>query len=156
MSRAYAKSLCFSLLCVGALGAVGCGPPRVPPATVEDLMQDRVTLDGIVMKCNSSPHLARTDPDCDNARIAIERIATRNEVADDAKRQEEFEHKREELRLAQEREHTAKVPAKVDAYHLPLVNVEASAAPAPAPAPAPAAAPAPAEHSAPIVGQTNQ
>jgi len=128
-------------------------------------MQDRVTLDGIVMKCNSSPHLAHTDPDCENARIAIERLATRNEAADDAKRQAEFERKREELRLAQEREHTAKVPAKVDAYHLPLVNVEAPAAPAPAPAPAapstapapaaPATAPAPAEHSAPIVGQTN-
>jgi len=155
MLRAYAKSLCFSLLCVGALGAVGCGPPRVPPATVEDLMQDRVTLDGIVMKCNASPHMARTDPDCENARIAIERLATRNESVDAAKRQEEFERKREELRVSQQREHTAKEPTKVDAYHLPLVPVEPPPA-APAPASAPASAPAPADHSAPVVGQTNQ
>ena len=110
-------------------------------------MQDRVTLDGIVMKCNSSPHMARTDPDCESARIAIERLATRNEAVDAAKRQEEFERKREELRLAQAKEQAAKATnTKVDAYHLPLVPVEP---------PASAAAPV-TEPAAPVVGQTNQ
>ncbi len=151
MSRIHGKNLVFCLVCLAAIGAEGCGPPRVPPATVTDLMEDRVTLDGIIMKCNNDARMARTDVECENARIAIERLATRNEAEDNAKRQAEFERKREELRLAQEREMAAKVATtpKVDAYHLPLMPVE------PAPASAATPPPPPAVQSTPVVGQTN-
>ncbi len=139
MSRAYAKTLYLSLLCVAAIGAAGCKQPRVPPATVSDLMQDRVTLDGIVMKCNNNQRMAHNDADCETARVAIERLASRNEAEETAKRQEEFERKREELRIAQDKAQAAKASTgKMDAYHLPLVPVEPPASPAP------------------IVGQTNQ
>jgi len=82
-------------------------------------------LDGVLMKCNQNPK-ARTDSDCINARIAIERLASRNEPAEEVKRAEEFERSREQRRLAQEKqrqEEEAKKP-KMDAYHLPLVPVE--------------------------------
>ena len=64
----------FILAC-GCLGAVilataACSPKRIPPMTVADLMEDRVTLDGVLMKCNQNPGTARTDSDCLNARIA--------------------------------------------------------------------------------------
>jgi hypothetical protein len=135
------------LVCLAAVGAAGCKPPRVPPATVTDLMEDRVTLDGIVMKCNNNPRMAKTDVECENARIAIARLAARNEADDTAKREEEFERKREELRLAQEKERAAKASApKVDAYHLPLVPVEPPAASVAAP---------PATADTPVVGRTN-
>ncbi len=94
--------------------------------TVEDLMEDRVTLDGVLLKCDQSPPKAR-DSDCLNARIAVERLAKDHEhdPAEDKKHEEEFERRREELRVAQEklrRDQEAKT--KVDAYSLPVVPVD--------------------------------
>jgi hypothetical protein len=128
-----------SIIACGCLGAVilataACSPKRIPPMSVTDLMEDRVTLDGVLMKCNRNPSKARTDSDCLNARIAIERLASKNEPAEEARRREEFEHSREKLRLAQDkqrREQEAKT--KVDAYHLPLVPMEPTPPPAPPP-----------------------
>jgi hypothetical protein len=108
--------------------------------SVTDLMEDRVMLDGVLMKCDQNHAKARTDSDCINARIAIERLASQKEPAEEAQRAAEFERNREQLRVSQDKqrqEQEAKNP-KVDAYHLPLVPVE------PAPAAAP---PAPAETS---------
>src|ERR1700730_5330237 len=113
------------IVACGCLGAVilamaACSPRRIPPTTVTDLMEDRVMLDGVLMKCNQNPSKARTDSDCLNARIAIERLASQTEPAEEAKRAEEFERSREQRRLAQEKqrqEEEAKKP-KMDAYHL--------------------------------------
>src|ERR1700693_70586 len=43
--------------CLGAviLGMAACSPRRIPPMSVTDLMEDRVTLDGVLMKCNGPP-----------------------------------------------------------------------------------------------------
>ena len=120
--------------CLGAaiLGTAACSPKRIPPMSVTDLMEDRVTLDGVLMKCNRNPSKARNDSDCLNARIAIERLAGRNRPAEEAKRAEEFEHSREKLRLAQERQRQEQESkTTVDVYHLPLVPVEATPAPQP-------------------------
>lgn len=120
--------------CLGAaiLGTAACSPKRIPPMSVTDLMEDRVTLDGVLMKCNRNPSKARNDSDCLNARIAIERLASRNQPAEEAKRAEEFEHSREKLRLAQERQRQEQESkTTVDVYHLPLVPVEATPAPQP-------------------------
>ena len=61
--------------------------------TVSDLMDDRVTLDGVLMKCNRNIAESRTNPDCLNARVAIERLAAQNDnqPAQEAKRKEDFE-----------------------------------------------------------------
>jgi hypothetical protein len=101
--------------------------------TVTDLMEDRVTLDGVLMKCNRNQSKSRTDADCANARIAIERLASQHEPAEEAKRAEQFERSREQLRSAQDKqrqEQEAKNP-KMDAYHLPVIPVEPPAPPAP-------------------------
>src|SRR6202166_1368935 len=114
-----------SIIACGCLGAVmtatvACSPRRIPPTTVTDLMEDRVTLDGVLMKCNQNPSRARTDSDCVNARIAIERLASRTEPAQEAKRTEEFEQSREKRRLAQEKQRQEQeAKTKVDAYPLP-------------------------------------
>src|ERR1700728_3844055 len=120
-----------SIVAVGCLGAAvlataACSPRVVASMTVTDLMEDRVSLDGVLMKCNQNESKARNDTECLNARIAIERLANRSEPAEEAKRAAEFERSREQLRLAQEKrrqEEEAKNP-KVDAYHLPLVPVD--------------------------------
>jgi len=120
--------------------------------TVSELMEDRVTLDGVLMKCNQNTAKARTDADCLNARIAIERLASQSEPAEEAKRTEEFERSREQLRLSQEKQRQEKEARnpKVDAYHLPLVPVD----PTPSP-PVPTQSQQPSDTSPPIVSQSN-
>jgi hypothetical protein len=121
--------------------------------SVTDLMEDRVLLDGVLMKCNQNLSKARTDSDCLNARIAIERLASETEPAQEEKRREEFERSREQLRMSQDKlrqEQEAK--GKVDAYHLPLVPVEP---PAGSPsAPAPSRQIPPSGSNSPIVSQS--
>ena len=105
--------------------ATACSPRRIPPLTVADLMEDRVLLDGVLMKCNRDPGKARTSSDCLNARIAIERLAARIDPAEEAKRVEDFERSREQLRLAEaKKRQELESKTKVDAYHLPVMPVE--------------------------------
>ena len=129
------------------LGLAACTPRQAPAMTVADLMEDRVTLDGVLMKCNQNPSQARADADCLNARIAIERLANQSESAEQAKRTAEFERSRDQLRSAQDKlrqEEEAKT--KVDAYHLPLVPVDP---------PPPEATPAPDNAKSTAPGRTN-
>jgi hypothetical protein len=124
-------------VCAALLAVLGCAPRRIPPVTVEELMEDRVTLDGILLKCDQAPAKVQNPSDCENARIANERLATQRIDPEVAKRrQADFEKAREQLRLAQDKlrqEQEAKT--KVDAYSLPLVPVDpAAAAKAAAPA----------------------
>ncbi len=131
-----------ALLCAAVITAAACSPHRIPPLTVADLMEDRVKLDGVILKCNQDPARARSDADCVNARIAVERLGSQHDALSEAKSAEEFERSREQLRelqLKQRQEDEAR--RKVDAYHLPLVPVEPNA---------------PAKDSqSPIVGQTS-
>jgi hypothetical protein len=121
-----------------------CSPRhhQAQPMSVSDLMEDRVTLDGVLMKCNRNV-ASHTDPDCLNARIAIERLDAQNEdkPAREAKRQEDFERSREQLRALQDKQRQEQqAKTKVDVYHLPVMPVEQP--------------PAPKDPQSPIVGQT--
>jgi len=134
-------------LCAAIIAVLGCAPRRIPPLTVEDLMEDRVTLDGILLKCDQDPTKVRNPSDCESARIANERLAAqRVDPEVEKRRQVEFEKAREQLRLAQDKlrqEQEAKT--KVDAYTLPVVPVDPAAS---AKGAAPTAA-APADASGP-------
>lgn len=119
-----------SLIVCGCVAAVvvataACSPRRIPPMTVSDLMEDRVALDGVLMKCNRDPGKARNDSDCLNARIAIERLAARVDPSVEAKRVEDFERSREQLRITEDKKRQEQESkAKVDAYHLPVIPVD--------------------------------
>ena len=129
MNHTVTQIIVSGWLVAGLLGASGCAPKRIPPMTVSDLMEDRVTLDGVLMKCNQDPSKARNESDCLNARIAIERLAKNVDPSETAKRDAEFERRRERLRQAQERARAdQESKAKVDPYSLPVVPVD----PAPA------------------------
>lgn len=115
--------------CLGAviLATTGCSPRRIPPLTVADLMEDRVLLDGVLMRCNQNQSKARTDSDCLNARVAIERLASQSDPAKEAKRTEDFERSRDQLRMNQDKQRKEQeAKTKIDAYHLPLVPVESA------------------------------
>jgi hypothetical protein len=120
----------FACACLAWSGLAACSHPHTPPASVDDLMDDRVALDGLLMKCNANPQMSLKDPDCETARTASVRLAVQNERVDVDKRQEEFEHSRDALRQAQERLRAAEESAsKVDAYHLPVLPVDSPATP---------------------------
>jgi hypothetical protein len=131
--------------CIAAsmLATAACSPRRIPPMTVTDLMEDRVALDGVLMKCNRDPGKARKDSDCLNARIAIERLAAQVDPAVEAKRVEDFERSREQLRISEQKKRQQELDSKpkVDAYHLPVIPVEPT--------------PAPKDPQSPTVSQTN-
>jgi hypothetical protein len=115
----------YSALSAALFVSIACSPKRIPPMTVSELMEDRVTLDGVMLKCNQSPAKARNDSDCLNARIAIERLAKDVDPAEEAKHNAEFERSREQLRQAQEKvRQEQEARTKVDAYNLPVVPVE--------------------------------
>jgi crotonobetainyl-CoA:carnitine CoA-transferase CaiB-like acyl-CoA transferase len=112
----------------GALLAVtACSPVHVPAPTLSDMLEDRVLLDGIILKCNSDLDMSRNDPQCATARIALARIAADTEAAERAARQADFERRREQLRQAEERQRRAEEAAnKVDPYTLPVVPLDAA------------------------------
>jgi hypothetical protein len=110
--------------------------------SISDLMEDRVKLDGLLIKCSQHSNAPHEDIDCVNARIAAQRLDAEKQTAVEAKRAEEFEHNREQLRAQRDRERQeqeAKIK-KVDAYNLPLVPVESN--------------PPPKDPQSPIVGRT--
>ena len=115
----FVRACCCALI----LPAAACGPREPAAMTVADLMDDRVALDGVLMKCNEDASRAGNDA-CVNARAASERLAHLNEAAREAKRAEEFERNREKLRLVDEQRRREEEARKVDAYHLPVVPVD--------------------------------
>jgi hypothetical protein len=135
-------------LCAAILAVSGCAPRRIPPLTVEDLMEDRVTLDGVLLKCDQDPTKVRNPSDCESARIANERLASqRVDPGVDKRRQADFEKAREQLRLAQDKVRQAQeAKTKVDAYTLPVIPVDPAAASAKGAAPD---VPPPADSSGP-------
>jgi len=142
MPISFKSILVCGCIAAAALSAAACSPRRIPAVTVADLMEDRVALDGVLMKCNRNPSKARSDSDCLNARIAIERLASRVDPAAEAKRVEEFERSRDQLRAAEEKKKQDKESkTKVDAYHLPVIPVDPT--------------PAPKDPQSPTVSQTN-
>lgn len=99
-------------------------------------------LDGVLMKCNGNQPQARNEVECQNARIAIDRLASRSDPAEEAKRNAEFERNREQLRLSQDKKRQEQeAKTKVDAYHLPVVPVDPP--------------PAPSDANPPVVSQAN-
>ena len=126
-------------LVAAILGSAACTPKHIPAMTVQDLMEDRVTLDGVLLKCNEHSAKARNESDCLTARIAVERLAKDVDPAEETRRNAEFERSRERLRLAQEKvRHDQEAKTKVDAYNLPLVPVESVTSNGGAPGTAPA------------------
>jgi hypothetical protein len=124
MHSALQKAGILGLVGAAAIAVVACSPPAAHRVSAEDLMEDRVMLDGVLLKCDQDSGKARSDADCENARIAVERLASQQERADETKRREEFEHSREQLRLAQEKQRDMAAKPKLDGYSLPVVPVD--------------------------------
>jgi hypothetical protein len=105
-----------------------CKSRHEPLASVEDLMEDRLTRDGILLKCNDPAQRARMGTQCEIARVAVERLAKQDADAEKARAQEAFERNRDKLRTSDEqRAALQQQQSKVDPYSLPVVPVTPAA-----------------------------
>lgn len=116
------KFVAAGLCCIAAGILSACKPVPVPLTSVEDLMADPVTLDGVLMKCNGTRQAKRSTDECRNARIAVDRIAAQREKVELANREAAFERNRERLRMQQETlQRQQEAAKKVDPYKMPLI-----------------------------------
>jgi hypothetical protein len=112
----------FGICCAAVLGLAACDPAPVPIASVEELMDDPVTLDGILMKCNKDKAAQKSNVECMNGRIAVDRIAAQRERLEAEKRIADFERNRERVRLQQEaQQRMIEESKRIDPYKMPLV-----------------------------------
>jgi hypothetical protein len=132
MPSLHKQARSIALLGMGCLLLGACKQPRDVPPTVEDLMQDRVALDGILLKCSQQTGKSSPGVDCEIARVAAERLGAEKEAAEVARRQQDFERNREKLRLNDDQRKAAQSEKKIDVYTMPVVPVEPSPAPPPA------------------------
>jgi hypothetical protein len=123
----------FLALAGAGLALLGaCKARHEPLHSVEDLMDDRVMRDGILLKCNDPATSAGMGPQCEIARIAVERLAKQDEANEAAKREAEFERNRDKLRTTDEQRAAIEARQKqVDPYTLPVVPVAPAASAAP-------------------------
>ena len=111
-----------ALCCVAAAVLSACKPVPLASTSVEDLMSDPVSLDGLLMKCNGAGASSTSTDACRNARIAVERLAKQREKVELAQREAAFERNRERLRVQQEAlQRQQDESRKVDPYKLPLI-----------------------------------
>src|ERR1035438_1062478 len=80
-----------AVICFGVLLLAACKPPREAPMSVEEFMEDRVALDGVLLKCNDPAIRDKAGINCEAARIAVERLAQGKEAAGEAPRQQPCE-----------------------------------------------------------------
>src|SRR5476651_773837 len=112
MAALRTAKISVALIGAGCLLLGACRQGHEAPPTVEDLMQDRVALDGILMKCNDQAPRDKAGSDCEIARVAAERLAAERESTEIAKRQQEFELNREKLRQTDEQRKAAQAVQK--------------------------------------------
>ncbi|HEX7060773.1 MAG TPA: EexN family lipoprotein [Woeseiaceae bacterium] len=79
----------------------GCSDEPLPPS-VEAFMDDPILLDATMVRCVANRDSVSYDPECVNAREAVERLAAAEEEARRAALEAESERKREALRRARE------------------------------------------------------
>jgi hypothetical protein len=84
------------------LGCVAGCSEEPPPPSVEAFMEDPILLEATMVRCVANRNSINYDPECVNAREAVERIAAAEAEARRAALEAESERKREALRRAQE------------------------------------------------------
>ena len=85
-----------------ALGLVlACSEPP-PPPSVDQLMSDKVLLDATMIRCGADRATRKYEPECVNARDAINRIARQEEDERRAALEAQSERKRNALRRTQQ------------------------------------------------------
>jgi hypothetical protein len=97
--RQTAENRSIALAALLVLAACGEEPP---PTSVLQFLENPILLEATMVRCTENRAEARYDPECLNAREAINSIAAREEQARRAEFEAQSERKRQALRRAQE------------------------------------------------------
>lgn len=101
------KNVAKKLLVLSVAWLCACTEPP-PPPTVDDFMNDSVLLDATMVRCSADRATTKYEPECVNAREAINRVARAEEAARRAELEKQSERKRRALRRTQEAAATAR------------------------------------------------
>lgn len=91
-----------TLIALATLLALAACDEEPPPTSVSQFMENPILLEATMVRCAENRAEARYDPECLNAREAVNRIAAREEEARRAELEAQSERKRQALRRAQE------------------------------------------------------
>lgn len=107
---------------------------QLPPRSISTLVSDPTVLQGVLFRCNQLQNAALRDPECRNAREAVDRLAAEEMITQPDEKQAAvdagFEKAREARRARDEREREqqeAQSPRQDDPYTLPLVPAQPDA-----------------------------
>ena len=89
------------ILAASAFFVVGCAEEQ-PPPSVQEFMNDAVLLDATMVRCSVNRAQTKYEPECMNAREAINRAARAEEAERRASLEAQSERKRQALRRTQE------------------------------------------------------
>lgn len=150
-----ARYICMAL----ASGMLLACAEEPPPPSVDDFMGNDVLLEATMVRCSANRAAMKYEPECVNAREAINRIARREEEARRADLEAQSERKRRALRrtqqaatLARNRAAAARKRREEQAY-ISQFNGETGGNTTPNPAPR--NSPAPNNTPSPVVPQSD-
>lgn len=101
------KNTTSSLLLLGVASLWACSE-EAPPPSVDTFMSDSVLLDATMVRCSADRARTKYEPECVNAREAINRLARAAEAERRAALDAQSERKRRALRRTQEAAATAR------------------------------------------------
>ncbi|MEM7502640.1 MAG: EexN family lipoprotein [Pseudomonadota bacterium] len=90
-----------AILAASAFFVAGCAEEQ-PPPSVQEFMNDAVLLDATMVRCSVNRAQTKYEPECMNAREAINRVARAEEAERRASLEAQSERKRQALRRTQE------------------------------------------------------
>src|SRR5882724_10040325 len=103
-----------------ALVAAACAASGTRPRSVAELADDPLVLQGLVERCAADPKAAARDPECLNARLALDRLGAAADREHDPERDAEFARERELRRQHEERARRGAAPPAFDPYSAPV------------------------------------
>jgi hypothetical protein len=130
------RAAAHAAVIAAAVFLAGCSQ-ELPPRSTTALMDNPTVLQGVLFRCNQLQGEALRDPECRNARAAVDRLAAEDGTASgeaqekaEADAAAQFERARAARRAREERERRsqeAQQPAEPDPYNLPLIPEQPNA-----------------------------
>lgn len=98
--------LTMLLIGIGLLAA--CAKQEPPPRTVTEFLDNPILLEAAMVRCARDRRESRYDPECVNARAAVDRVQAREEEARRLELEARSENKRKALRRMQQAQEEAR------------------------------------------------
>jgi hypothetical protein len=98
----------LTLFSIGIVLLTGCAEKEPPPRTVTEFVDNPILLEAAMVRCSRDRAELRYDPECVNAREAVNRVQVKEEEAQRLELEARSENKRKALRRMQEAQEEAR------------------------------------------------